>query len=222
MDLFQCRTRALGEIETNFRTEAGFIERAFSLLDSCLADLASRFNDSALSRAAGLTAAKGRMLAQGCYTLMLDGLAQEAGALLRPLLEAVEFLTYLHADSRAQKEFTDDKLPSPGEIARRIGGKLQFLREHLNQHASHLSFSFHSLRHIVKIGDRIEFDTCPQFHAESFRHNLRMLFLFMSFLLSATVTCIAKDNNVQLEAEPLAIATAECIDGGRSVFGLAV
>lgn len=218
MDLFQCRTRTLVEIETNFRAEAGFIEQAFSLLDSCLADLASRFNDSALSRAAGLAAAKGRMLAQGCWTLILDGLGQEAGALLRPLLEAAEFLTYLHIDGRAQKEFTDDKLPRSGEIARRIGGRLQFLRDYLNEHASHLSFSFHSLRHIVKIGDRTAFETCPQFRAESFRQNLGMLFLFMSYLLSATVTCIAKDKNVQLETEPLAVAAAQCIDRGRAAL----
>jgi len=65
-------------------------------------------------------------------------LGQEADALMRPPLEAAEFLTYLQTDSRAEKEFTDDKLPSPGEIANRIGGQMQFLRSHRSRLTSYL------------------------------------------------------------------------------------
>lgn len=100
------------------------------------------FDASTIARAARLAAAKGTVLAQGCFSLILDGLAQESGALVRPLVEVAEFLTYLHTDDRAEREFREDKLPSAGKIAERINGQLKFLRDYLNEDASHLNFSF--------------------------------------------------------------------------------
>jgi len=76
-----------------------------------------------------------------------------------PSLRWLEFLTYLNVDDRALEEFTRDKLPSAGIIAGRINGQLQFLRDYLNEDASHFSFSFNSMRHIVKFGDSVRFDT---------------------------------------------------------------
>ena len=95
----------------------------------------------------------------------LDGLAQQSGALLRPLVEVAEFLTYLHTDDRAEREFREDKLPSAGKIAKRINGQLKFLRDYLNEDASHLNFSFDSLRHIVEPGNPVVINTHPRFDA---------------------------------------------------------
>jgi len=198
------------------------IEEAFSLIDRCTTELGRQFYTSTIARAASLATAKGTVLAQGCYSLTLDGLGQESGALLRPLIEVAEFLTYLHTDDRAEHEFREDKLPSAGKIAGRINGQLQFLRDYLNQDASHLNFSFHSLRHIVAPGDPVVFNTHPQFHAHSFRENLKLLFTFLSFVLSAAVVCLAKTKDVSLQIEPLAIDAARFVDKGRSVFQICV
>lgn len=40
----------------------------------------------------------------------------------------------------ALEEFTRDKLPSAGIIAARINGQLQFLRDYLNEDASHFPY----------------------------------------------------------------------------------
>lgn len=87
MNLFECRMCAITELETHLRNEAEAIAKQFSLLDRCIAHLESRAGVSTLARSAGLATAKGKLLGQGCYSLILDGLAQESGALLRPLLE---------------------------------------------------------------------------------------------------------------------------------------
>ena len=217
MEIFECRTRATAELETTFRNEAEVINNGFLLLDRCIADLGSRFNTSTLARAASLATAKGDILAQGCYSLILDGLAQESGALLRTLLEVAEFLTYLHSNSNAQEEFKEDKLPSAGVIAQRIDGKLQVLRKYLNEDASHLNFSYNSLRHIVTFSNPVVFNTHPQFHK-----NLKMLFTFLLYVLSAAATCIAQDKSVPLETEPLAVDVANYRVRGSSTFHITV
>jgi hypothetical protein len=72
----------------------------------------------------------------------LDGFHQQAGALFRPLAEALELMIYFHQDpSRmlfVMPEYQKKKL-EPGYVAQAIGGTLQPLRNHLNSFASHLS-----------------------------------------------------------------------------------
>jgi hypothetical protein len=222
MKLFASRTRAIAELQTTFSEESAVIEEAFSLLETCITQLATHFNTSTIARAASLAAAKGTMLGQGCFSLILDGLGQESGALLRPLVEVAEFLTYLHNDDRAEREFREDKLPSPGNIAERINGQLKFLRDYLNKDASHLNFSFNSLRHMIEPGNPVVINSHPRFHAASFRENLRILTTFLMFVLTAAVVCLTKTNGSSLESEPLAVDVARFVNKARLVFQISV
>jgi hypothetical protein len=92
---------------------------------------------------------KGRNLALACYSLALDGLAQESGALLRPLLEAIELLAYLLLDPTRVSEVVDGTLPKPGIRARMVDGKFKDLRDYLSRHASHINLSHESMQHTV-------------------------------------------------------------------------
>jgi hypothetical protein len=103
---------------------------------------------------------------------------------------------------------------STGQVA----ASLQFLRNYLNEDASHFSFSLNSLRHIAKFSDPVLFDTHLKFHPVPFCENLSVLFAFLAYLSSAAVTCLAKDKDVPLELEPLAVEIARCNERGRSVF----
>jgi hypothetical protein len=96
-----------------------------------------------------MTLVKARNYALGLYSLSLDGLGQEAGALLRPLVEAYEVLVYFRLDPSRASKATDDKLPSAGEIAKAISGRFKDLREYLNENASHFAFSPQSMTHLI-------------------------------------------------------------------------
>jgi hypothetical protein len=123
--LFETRRIAIAELESTLSREAEVIEEMFCLIDRCVEELEAAAKTSPLARVARLTSAKARLLAQGCYSLILDGLGQESGAMLRPLLETVELLVYFRSDSRSLEEALSGNLPSPGVIARRTNGPFQ-------------------------------------------------------------------------------------------------
>lgn len=147
MSLWSTRDKALLALGGPLREEANALREAFSLVDDCIQQLL--FLDTPLSRVSALTAVKSRNLALGCYGLCLDGLAQEAGALFRPLIETIELMVYLRLDPARVEEAFGGQLPSAGTIARRIEGKFMDLREYLNVHASHYSFTPESMKHLV-------------------------------------------------------------------------
>jgi hypothetical protein len=62
----------------------------------------------------------------GVYSLMLDGLGQEAGALLRPLIETLELLVYLRLEPARIDQAIEEKLPSAGQIAKKIEGEFLY------------------------------------------------------------------------------------------------
>jgi hypothetical protein len=115
------------------------LDDLFILVDDCVTALAAV--DSTFGRVAGLYLAKARNLALGCYSLSLDSLAQEGGALFRPLFEAYELLTYFRLEPSRIDEVLENRLPSAGNIAKRIDGEYH--------HASHLSLGPESMRHLV-------------------------------------------------------------------------
>ena len=96
----------------------------------------------------GLTLLKAKHLAVGAYSLILDGLGQEAGALIRPFIEYTELLTYFRKFPEKAAHANENNLPKAGERARVIGGIYKEFRDHLNSHASHSSYSHHSLSHL--------------------------------------------------------------------------
>ncbi len=135
--LWETRRSAEQALEGPLLTHADLLAEAFSLFDVCGDRLV--LSDTDFGRVCALVTAKARSLTLGCYSLALDGLAQESGALARPLFESLELLEYLRLDPKRAQEVIENRKPSAGVIARRMEGKFQDLRKHFNEHASHLS-----------------------------------------------------------------------------------
>lgn len=119
------------------------------LLDRCIDEYESRAASDTYSRVCGLTLLKAKNLAMGSFSLLLDGLGQESGALLRPMIEYTELLTYFRRFPEKTEKAAENDLPKAGERAKAIEGIYHGLRQHLNEHASHSSYSHYSLSHLL-------------------------------------------------------------------------
>jgi hypothetical protein len=135
--LWLSREHALAVLSEQTPDVLAALDDAFCLMDDCASALWAV--NTPFARVTALYAAKSRNLALGCYSLTLDSLAQEGGALLRPLLECHELLTYFRLDPSRVHEALENRLPSAGSVAKRIGSNYQVARDYLNQHASHVS-----------------------------------------------------------------------------------
>jgi len=146
-NLWHSREQAARDLADKHPDVLQVLDDLFTLVDDCAEVLHA--TDSSFARVTALSVVKARNLALGCYSLSLDSLAQEAGALFRPLVEALELLKYFRLDPERVNEVLDDRLPKAGEIAKRIKGDYEELRKHLNRNASHLSFQPESMRHLL-------------------------------------------------------------------------
>lgn len=195
MELWQARERSQRWLDTELISESQQIERGYALLDECifLFNQVSSIEKGSLpgqfATACALTAAKGRTLLLGCHSLALDGLAQESGALLRPLLESIELLTYFRLDPNRAKEAIAGNLPSPGKIGKSINGQFQFLRDYWNEHASHFTFGFYSVFHLLD-KNTMTIKPIESHSLEILRRNLTALMAFMSFLAIEAAGCL--------------------------------
>jgi hypothetical protein len=170
-------TRRLAEhaLAGNLKQGAEAFQEAFAVLDECLQQLVNV--DTPFTCACTLSCKKGRRLGLGCYSLILDGLAQEAGALLRPMIETIEQLTYFREDPARASQAAPGKMFSAGAIAKAIQGDFKPFRDALNEDASHFGFSDESTRHIQDFHDR----TLTSFDGEAtLQKNLRYLFMFLA------------------------------------------
>ncbi len=147
MPLWKARTEALTFLRRERLAQIEVIDDLFLLADECV-DAYELQADDLYSIVCGLTTLKAKNLALGMYSLTLDGLAQEAGALARPFIEYTELLTYFRMLPEAVNDALRGDLPSAGKRAQKIGGIYRPFREHLNEHASHGSYSSHSLAHL--------------------------------------------------------------------------
>jgi len=186
--LWDTRTRAMSATESKLQAEAATVYQAFSLLDEILVVFHSE--DTTFCRIAGLTLLKARNLAQGLFSLSLDGLAQEAGALLRPLIECIELMTYVRVNTQRLDEILEERLPPAGEIGKRIHGKFQKLRNYLNQHASHFSFEPESISHLIdfKSGN---WKAIQPYNEKVLRTNMTTLFAVLVQLLYEAANCLS-------------------------------
>src|SRR5882757_2532581 len=141
MSLWNTRNNAVVDLDGALKSEAAMLHESFELLDECITHLETEHGSRPYSRVCAITLIKGRNLLLGSYSLSLDGLAQEAGALLRPFIEVFEKMVYFNEDPSRIEEAIDGRLPKAGEIAKRIKGQFKALREHLNEHSSHFGFT---------------------------------------------------------------------------------
>jgi hypothetical protein len=195
MDLWETRRKSLLWLDNDLASESQYLMRGYAMIDECIAlfDEISEKEKASLNgrfaRICGLTATKGRNLLLGCHSLQLDALGQEAGALLRPLIEVVELLNYFRLDPNRIDIAIEGKLPSAGLIAKTISGRFQALRDHLNEQASHFRFGFHSVSHLL---DKQTLKlTAVQTHSpQVLKYNFGALSAFLSFLLLESVSCL--------------------------------
>ena len=73
-------------LQRGVRSQATAIEDMFGIIDDVIRDLGQASQGTPLTRVCCLVVAKGRNLSLGSYGLILDGLGQESGALLRLLI----------------------------------------------------------------------------------------------------------------------------------------
>lgn len=150
MELWSARTEAVAYLEASHADQLAVLSRTFELIDLSIDAYESLAGGDVYARICGLTLLKAKHLAVGAYSLILDGLAQEAGALIRPFIEYSELLTYFRKFPEMAERAAENDLPKAGERARAIGGIFKEFREHLNSHASHSSYSHYSLAHLFE------------------------------------------------------------------------
>src|SRR6266704_601617 len=201
-DLWKTRKEALAALEGSLRQEAEILQEAFALMDECIAQLL--IVDTQYTRVCALTMIKARNLELGCYSLSLDGLAQEGGALLRPVIETLELLIYFWKDPARVDEAIEGNLPPAGKIAQKIEGNLKGLRDFLNSHASHFSFTYESLQHIADL-QNLSWKVTQPHNYNVLRQNLLFIFLTLLYIVKMRACCLSME-------EPLTPAFADSID----------
>jgi hypothetical protein len=189
--MWTVREESIQALKVGLKEEGDMISEGFSIID----EMIQKFNDLSprtdLSTLSGLLLVKGKNLCFGMYSLALDGLAQESGALLRPTIECIELVQFFYDDQERLKLVFENKVPSAGEVAKAVNGKFKKLREFLNENASHLSISIDSLMHLIDWTDRT-FKPKQKYSETVLRKNLSTLFYFISFLIVSTVNCLDK------------------------------
>jgi hypothetical protein len=187
--LWTCREQATAALATELRPIADALGSAFE----CIGEVVEYFQkflveNSGAARVCAMVIIKGHNLAQGCYSLALDGLGQESGAMLRPLLECIETLEYLRVVPDAVDKALDGKVPGPGARAKKIGSIFQSLREYLNEHASHLDITADAMKHLIDLREG-RFKMIQKHNGFVLEQNLATLFMFISALQQQATLC---------------------------------
>ena len=184
--LWKTRRQAEAALNEELKPFAALFDETFAAVDHCIGRLETL--DNPFGRVSALVLIKARNLALGCYSLSLDALAQEAGALFRPLVECLELLMYFRLDPARVDEALEDRLPKAGVIAQRIDGKFKRLRDYLNTHASHLSLSPETIAHLVDFKAR-RLRPGQVHNVAVLRQNLRTLLAVLIWLALEAANC---------------------------------
>jgi hypothetical protein len=203
--LWEVRQQAALAVSGELKPFESMIAEALDLIDYCALRLHGLEGPSGIVCA--LVLAKARNLAVGCYSLSLDALGQEGGALFRPLVECLEALTYFKLDPQRIAEALEGRLPTAGVIAQSIEGNFKSLREYLNSHASHLSVTPEAMQHLIDVkGGRLRL---VQAHSTPvLRQNLGTLLVALTWLAIEALNCVSVlggtvDDAVAIRAEDI-------------------
>jgi len=190
MTIWATRRKSEDAIANQLSAYREYVEGAFARLDDVIQRFERRQSELPFFRVCGITLVKARNYALALYSLILDGLGQEAGAVLRPLVEAYEVLVYFRLDPGKISEAVDRQLPPAGEIARIISGRFQDLRKYLNENASHFSFSPHSMTHLVDFRT-LSWNVEQPYMEDTLKTNLGVLFGMLAIVLIEGVNCLS-------------------------------
>ena len=187
MTLFEARERAEEALRDHLRDASAVIEEGFS----CLDEEVRRHHqlNSEFTRVCAVTLLKARNLLVAIYSLAIDGLAQEGGAVLRPLIGTIEKLPYYRMDPDHVELAITDQLPSEGMIAKEIDGQFQELRDYLSKYSAHSNFSYESLRHLLNLRDG-ELVFQQPYIEMALRKNLEMVFSFLIISVFEGYKCL--------------------------------
>jgi hypothetical protein len=195
MNLWHARQKSLEWLAKELVEQNILVDKGFEMLDECIALLnqQSRTSNDELTgrfaRVVNLNLAKARNLLLGSYSMLLDALAQEAGALLRPILEAYELLIYFRLEPSRVDQAIDGKLPSPGKIAKTIEGSFRGLRDYLSTNASHVNFSYESSKHLFDY-QTSEIKANQQQSVDVLKNNLSSLNAFQVLIVAEALRCL--------------------------------
>ena len=188
MNLWITREESLNALKSKLSIEACYIERGFTLIDALLCIFEDNKNDN-FCMVCSFALLKGKNLCFSIYSLTLDGLAQEAGAIMRPAIECTELLDYFCADPKRIQEALKDKLPSAGNIAKKINGRHKNLREYLNSTASHFSLNPTACTHLIN-WKKGSIRYYQEYNENVLRKNLCTLFCIIVLLTYSAVRCL--------------------------------
>ena len=197
MGLWRTRHHSMEMLAKDYKEQAKAIEEAFEAIDECISLFDKQAHEDNYYLICGLVLAKARNLGLGMYGLMLDGLGQEAGALMRPFIEYHELLKYFRLDPSRIEEAMNEKLPSAGKRAQLIEGYFKEFRDHLNQHASHSSFSDFSLNHLIDKSDMVIRKEQPMLPKVLFK-NIGDFFVQMILLAIEAIQCLDQHKHIEL------------------------
>jgi len=204
MGLWKTRHHSMEMLAKEFKEHGKIIERAFLIIDECIDLFNAKAGSDDYHRICGIVLAKARNYALGTYGLILDGLAQESGALVRPLIEYQELLKYFSLDPARVQEAISDTLPSAGKRAQLINGYYKNIREHLNTHASHSSFSYHALNHLFDKPEMTIRKEQPLLPKVLYK-NMGTFFVQMVLLTTEAINCLqsAQMGSAENQAEAI-------------------
>lgn len=180
--MWEMRQQALAATESELGTEARLLDTAFRLLDRGIESVASKSSQDNYASVVLVILVKAKHLGIASYSLALDSLGQEAGALARVWIEALELLRYLALDPSRVQEVFEQRRPSPGAIGKKIDGQAQALRTLFNESASHFSFDVRSVIHIVN-SETQAVRTAPEFKVHVLHANMTVVYWFLHFTL---------------------------------------
>ena len=190
MNLWITRDSALQALRTGMVRESEILDKAFQQLEYFAQRLGSIRPETPFNRISALAAAKARNLAQACYSLVLDGLGQESGAIVRVWTEATDLLVYIRLDPSRAAQVLEGRFPSAGERAKVIGSSTQKVRTALSKTASHLGgFETDSWLHMVN--ERTgQVRTRQEFRQDIMRQNLGTTFALLVWTIREAALCL--------------------------------
>lgn len=189
MNLWTTRESALQALRTDLARECELLDRAFQQLEYFAQRLGDFRPETPFTRITALVAVKARNLAQASYSLVLDGLGQESGAIVRVWLEANELLGYIRRDPERTSQIVEGNLPKAGARAKLIDSAMQPVRTALSNTAAHFSFETESWLHIVDArtgGVR----TRQEFRQDILRENLGTTFALLFGTIKEAALCL--------------------------------
>ncbi len=207
MTLWDTRAEAILYLENENPERLAVLLNLLNAIDHLVDCYEKHSRKDTYARVCGLTLLKAKHLAVGMFSLALDGLAQESGALMRPFIEYTELLTYFryfpdHVDDAVADS---NKLPAAGERAKAINGGYKDLREYLNLHASHSSYSYYALSHLLE-PESFKFKKSQHNVPVVLNTNVKVLSVQVWILLREATLSVKKLNLTEFNM------LAECVD----------